>query len=56
VTAAALPAGRLVVAGVPTAVIDTGGPTGAAASPALLLHRSGPGVTAAANWRLVIRR
>ena len=53
-TAAALSAGQLEVAGVPTAVIDTGGPAGAATPPVLLLHGSGPGVTAAANWRLVI--
>ena len=40
------------VGGVPTAVIDTG-----AADqnlPLLLLHGSGPGVTATANWRLVV--
>jgi pimeloyl-ACP methyl ester carboxylesterase len=42
------------VAGVATAVIDTGTPEGAAAPPALLLHGSGPGVTATANWRAVI--
>jgi 2-hydroxymuconate-semialdehyde hydrolase len=42
------------VAGVATAVIDTGTPEGAAAPPALLLHGSGPGVTAIANWRAVI--
>ena len=41
-----LSAGRLEVAGVATAVIDTGTPEGAAAPPALLLHGSGPGVTA----------
>jgi 2-hydroxymuconate-semialdehyde hydrolase len=54
VTAAELSASQLEVAGVSTAVIDTGGPAGAAAPPVLLLHGSGPGVTAAANWRLVI--
>jgi len=54
VTAAAPPEGQLEVAGVPTAVIDTGGPAGAAAPPVLLLHGSGPGVTAAANWHPVI--
>jgi pimeloyl-ACP methyl ester carboxylesterase len=54
VTAAAVSADQLEVAGVPTAVIDTCGPTGAATPPVLLLHGSGPGVTAAANWRLVI--
>ena len=53
-TAAALSARYLEVTGVPTAVIDTGGPDRAAAPPVLLLHGSGPGVTAAANWRPVI--
>jgi hypothetical protein len=43
VTAPTLSAGRLEVAGVATAVIDTGTPEGAAAPPALLLHGSGPG-------------
>jgi 2-hydroxymuconate-semialdehyde hydrolase len=38
------------VGGVPTAVIDTGGDLPAL----LLLHGSGPGVSAAANWRVVI--
>src|ERR1700760_2561107 len=44
------------VAGVRTAVIDTGEPAGPgpAAPPVLLLHGSGPGVTALANWRPVI--
>ena len=50
----ALPASRLDVDGVATAVIDTGTPEGAVAPPALLLHGSGPGVTATANWRLII--
>jgi pimeloyl-ACP methyl ester carboxylesterase len=54
VTAPTPSAGRLEVAGVATAVIDTGTPEGAAAPPALLLHGSGPGVTATANWRAVI--
>jgi 2-hydroxymuconate-semialdehyde hydrolase len=54
VTAPTLSAGRLEVAGVATAVVDTGTPEGAAAPPALLLHGSGPGVTAIANWRAVI--
>jgi pimeloyl-ACP methyl ester carboxylesterase len=54
VTAPALSAGRLDVAGVSSAVIDTGTPEGAAAPPLLLLHGSGPGVTAMANWRAVI--
>jgi 2-hydroxymuconate-semialdehyde hydrolase len=42
------------VAGVSTAVIDTGTPHGAVAPPVLLLHGSGPGVTATANWRPII--
>jgi 2-hydroxymuconate-semialdehyde hydrolase len=54
VTTTGLLAGRVDVAGVATAVIDTGTPPGAAAPPVLLLHGSGPGVTAAANWRPVI--
>jgi pimeloyl-ACP methyl ester carboxylesterase len=54
VTAPSLSAGRVEVAGVATAVIDTGTPAGAAAPPVLLLHGSGPGVTAVANWRAVI--
>ncbi len=51
-TAASLETGRLDVSGVATAIIDTkplapsAGPT---APPVLLLHGSGPGVTAAAN-------
>ena len=43
---------QLDVAGVSTVVIDTGGSFEEA--PLLLLHGSGPGVTAAANWRRVI--
>jgi 2-hydroxymuconate-semialdehyde hydrolase len=54
VTSATVSAGQLDVAGVSTAVIDTGPVAGSAAPPVLLLHGSGPGVTAAANWRLVI--
>jgi pimeloyl-ACP methyl ester carboxylesterase len=54
VTAPTLAAGRVDVAGVSTAVIDTGMPVGAAAPPVLLLHGSGPGVTATANWRAII--
>jgi pimeloyl-ACP methyl ester carboxylesterase len=46
--------GHLDVAGVRTAVIDTGPPPGAAGPPVLLLHGSGPGVTGTANWRPVI--
>ncbi|HXP55847.1 MAG TPA: alpha/beta fold hydrolase, partial [Streptosporangiaceae bacterium] len=44
------------VAGVRTAVIDTGDPSGPGpvAPPVLLLHGSGPGVTGLANWRPVI--
>jgi 2-hydroxymuconate-semialdehyde hydrolase len=56
-TAPVLTAQRVDVAGVSTAVIDTGpAGTGGApqAPPLLLLHGSGPGVTATANWRLVI--
>jgi 2-hydroxymuconate-semialdehyde hydrolase len=41
------------IAGVTTAVIDTGD-TGGALPPVLLLHGSGPGVSAAANWRTVL--
>ncbi len=41
------------VAGVATSVIDTGAVDGGH-SPVLLLHGSGPGVSAAANWRYVI--
>ena len=41
------------VGGVPTAVIDTG-VTDSELPPVLLLHGSGPGVSAAANWRPVI--
>jgi pimeloyl-ACP methyl ester carboxylesterase len=53
--ATAVPAPRILdVAGVATAVIDTGTPAGATGPPVLLLHGSGPGVTATANWRPVI--
>ncbi|MFY9926575.1 MAG: alpha/beta hydrolase [Streptosporangiaceae bacterium] len=48
---------QLDVAGVKTALIDTGNPAGgndAAGPPVLLLHGSGPGVTGTANWRPVI--
>jgi 2-hydroxymuconate-semialdehyde hydrolase len=54
VTAPALAASQLNVDGVATAVIDTGTPAGSAAPPVLLLHGSGPGVTAIANWRPII--
>lgn len=53
-TAPTLDAGRVEAAGVSTAVIDTGTPAGATAPPVLLLHGSGPGVTAFANWRAII--
>ena len=53
-TAPPLTAGGVDVAGVSTALIDTGTPVGAAAPPVLLLHGSGPGVTATANWRPII--
>lgn len=50
-----LPTRTVDVAGVATTVIDTGEPAGRADGPPLLmLHGSGPGVTAAANWRAVI--
>lgn len=45
--------GQVMVAGSDTAVIDAGD-SGTSAPPVLLLHGSGPGVSAAANWRLVI--
>jgi 2-hydroxymuconate-semialdehyde hydrolase len=57
-TTTTLTAGQIDVAGVPTALIDTGDPDGVPAGqqapPVLLLHGSGPGVTATANWRPVI--
>jgi 2-hydroxymuconate-semialdehyde hydrolase len=45
---------RLDVAGVATALIDVPAAAPAAGPPVLLLHGSGPGVTATANWRPVI--
>jgi 2-hydroxymuconate-semialdehyde hydrolase len=54
VTTGNLAASHLEVDGVATAVIDTGTPDGAVAPPVLLLHGSGPGVTAAANWGPII--
>jgi 2-hydroxymuconate-semialdehyde hydrolase len=53
---------QIQVAGTSTAVIDTGeanenddaGGGGGAQPPVLLLHGSGPGVSAAANWRPII--
>jgi 2-hydroxymuconate-semialdehyde hydrolase len=53
-TIQALEATHLDVAGVATALIDVGSADPAASPPVLLLHGSGPGVTAAANWRPVI--
>jgi 2-hydroxymuconate-semialdehyde hydrolase len=44
----------ITVAGVDTAVIDSGESTSHAQPPVLLLHGSGPGVTATANWRPII--
>jgi pimeloyl-ACP methyl ester carboxylesterase len=44
---------KVQAAGADTAVIDTGDP-GTGLPPVLLLHGSGPGVSAAANWRPVI--
>ena len=44
---------RVLAGGTDTAVIDTGGPE-TRQPPLLLLHGSGPGVSAAANWRPVI--
>ena len=44
---------RIQAGGTDTAVIDTGEP-GHGEPPVLLLHGSGPGVSAAANWRPVI--
>jgi pimeloyl-ACP methyl ester carboxylesterase len=54
VTAPTLAAGTIDVAGVPTAVIDTGEPATASGPPVLMLHGSGPGVTGMANWRPII--
>ncbi len=51
---AARPDSRMIdVAGVHTQVLDTGG-DGSGLPPVLLLHGSGPGVTAWANWRPVV--
>jgi pimeloyl-ACP methyl ester carboxylesterase len=54
VTAAAVSSSLIDVAGIRTAVIDTGGPAHPTSPPVLLLHGSGPGVTATANWRPII--
>lgn len=40
--------------GIVTAYLDTGEPQRAVGPPVLLLHGSGPGVTATANWRPII--
>ena len=53
-TALALAPSQIDVGGVATAVIDTGAPEGTLPPPVLLLHGSGPGVSALANWRPVI--
>lgn len=53
-TAATLVPTQIDVGGVATTVIDTGTPGGQHGPPVLLLHGSGPGVTATANWRPVI--
>jgi 2-hydroxymuconate-semialdehyde hydrolase len=53
-TVPVLAPGQVDVGGVATAVIDVLPPGSAAAPPVLLLHGSGPGVTAIANWRPVI--
>ena len=57
-TVQAIGATHLDVAGVPTALIDVAPRVppdpGRSHPPVLLLHGSGPGVTAAANWRPVI--
>ena len=50
-TVPVLAPGQVDVGGVATAVIDVLPPGSAAAPPVLLLHGSGPGVTAIANWR-----
>jgi 2-hydroxymuconate-semialdehyde hydrolase len=53
-TASTLTARQVDVAGAPTAVLDVRPAAAPKAPPVLLLHGSGPGVTATANWRLVI--
>jgi 2-hydroxymuconate-semialdehyde hydrolase len=53
-TAPTLAVGSIEIDGVRTAVIDTGDPPAASGPPVLLLHGSGPGVTATANWRPII--
>lgn len=52
---ASLPTTEVEVDGLRTVLIDTGEPEGGASGPpVLLLHGSGPGVSAAANWRPVV--
>lgn len=53
-SAPTLTARPVTVGGVVTAVIDTGEVAGSTQPPVLLLHGSGPGVTATANWRPVL--
>ncbi len=53
-SAPTLAALQMAVAGVDTAVIDTGTVESATQPPVLLLHGSGPGVTATANWRPIL--
>lgn len=54
VAATPISATSLDIEGVATSFIDTGDPDHALGPPVLLLHGSGPGVTATANWRPVI--
>ena len=49
-TASTLALSQIDIGGVATTVIDTGTPDGRHGPPVLLLHGSGPGVTATANW------
>jgi len=48
------PTSLVQINGVTTTYLDTGEPERAVGPPLLLLHGSGPGVTATANWRSVI--
>jgi 2-hydroxymuconate-semialdehyde hydrolase len=54
VTVQAIEATQVDVDGAATALIDVGPAEPVSSPPVLLLHGSGPGVTAAANWRPVI--